>query len=96
MIVDHSTPLMRGGATMRDNGLPTCHACNSSKAAFTLDEFRFWRALRGLNLRFRFACDPAERARDWLCCYSSSFMRTLFLHNYPAARRAFRRGNGRS
>jgi 5-methylcytosine-specific restriction endonuclease McrA len=38
--IDHVVPLSRGGEHCRDNVVPACGHCNSSKGAKTLTEWR--------------------------------------------------------
>jgi len=39
-VVDHVTPLSRGGHSLRDNLVASCVQCNSSKGDRRLDEWR--------------------------------------------------------
>lgn len=51
MEADHVVPLSRGGSDALSNLLPACKPCNGSKSARSLDEWRQWRADRGLPMR---------------------------------------------
>lgn len=44
--LDHVIPKSRGGKNNITNYLPSCASCNSSKATKTLDEFRFYSAIK--------------------------------------------------
>lgn len=49
--VDHLTPVRRGGSGSIGNITIACMPCNRAKLGKTLDEFRVWRAERGLSVR---------------------------------------------
>lgn len=44
LMIDHITPRSKGGKNNMDNLLPCCRACNSSKGAKTLEEFRLFKS----------------------------------------------------
>lgn len=51
---------------------------------------RFVRGLRVGDLSFSFPQDAIPQAqRDWLCCHSPSFEKSLIVHNMPGAEIAY-------
>lgn len=91
IVREHRTPVIRGGNGSAGNIAPSCGACNSEKASLTADEFRFIRGLRRSNLNFRFPGEPQSKiSRDWLCCHSKEFERSLGAHNVPGIEAGFR------
>lgn len=91
MVLEHKNPVIRGGGNERANITCSCRSCNATKASFTLDEFRFLRALRSGTLDFKFSGEePAALKRDWLLCHTPSFERDLVVHNRPSAEAGYR------
>ncbi len=43
---DHIIPRCKGGSGAKDNLVPACHRCNSSKGPLTLEGYRTVRALK--------------------------------------------------
>jgi len=50
-------------------------------------------AKTGGNPSQPFPGEEAAPERDWLCCHSSTFERTIFLVNFPWADNAYARGH---
>lgn len=42
---DHNIPLSKGGEGTKENLIPLCKSCNSSKRQRTLEEFKVWKGL---------------------------------------------------
>lgn len=80
---EHKIPVSRGGTDDRSNFVPACVACNNDKGSFTIDEYRFIRALRAGDIDFVFPFEPPRaQKRDWLVCHSTGpFERALVVHN---------------
>jgi hypothetical protein len=86
MVIEHKTPLIRGGADDWDNAACACHKCNGTKGSLTADEFRLLMAFRHRDLDYRFyGEEPKASRRDWLLCHSSDHEETLVIHNMPSA-----------
>jgi hypothetical protein len=94
MVREHMVPLTRGGHAGPENCVCACTRCNGQKGAFTVDEYRLWRALRVRNLNFHFAGEAPAPPRDWIACHSQDFQRGLMIHNMPGAAEAFALSNG--
>jgi HNH endonuclease len=92
MVPDHLDPQCRGGSDDWDNLMPSCEACNSSKAALNWDEFRLIRGLRARDLNNPFAVFVACPQRDWIICHSPETERALFLASFPDSARFYARG----
>ena len=87
MGIDHKLPQRRGGTDDIENLTPCCSACNSQKSRATIDEFRLRIGLQGGVMPHRFACEETlVTERDFLVVVSPDLIRSLILHNYPAAR----------
>jgi hypothetical protein len=91
MVPDHAHPRSRGGTDEIDNLVPSCFHCNAAKGWLTLEEFRLVRALRAGNLSFAFPGEEPLPQRDWLCCHSKEYERTLVVANQPWAADAYSR-----
>ena len=97
MVVEHKTPLIRGGSDLLENVACACQDCNKRKGAFTVGEFRSLTALRRGDLNFRFFGEPTPAVkRDWLICHSADQERELHIHNVPSAAIAYGLRNGRA
>lgn len=92
MIIEHKTPVVRGGSDRLENCAPSCAACNAAKGALTVEEYRFVKGLRQGTLSFCFYGESPRPQRDWLCCHSREFESRLFGINMPTARVAYSRG----
>jgi|SRR6267154_1894355 len=92
MVIEHKTPIHRGGSDKSDNNVPACTLCNSGKGPMTIDEYRFVRGLRVGDMSFVFFGERQGFKRDWLCCHSRSFERAILVRNHPKAGVAYSRG----
>lgn len=91
-VIEHKTARTRGGHDHVDNMVASCSTCNTAKGSLSAAEFRLLHGLRAGNLSFAFALEPKRPARDWLCCHSKAFERSLFVQNAPDAANAYSRG----
>jgi hypothetical protein len=90
MVLEHKTPIIRGGANTNENITCACSDCNSRKGTFTVQEFRFLMGLRSGDLNFQFACEmPDMIRRKWLICHSADHERDIVIHNIPSAAEAY-------
>lgn len=67
MIVEHMTPLTRGGGDVADNRTAACRRCNSRKHTRTVDEFRVFLMLVDARAPTPFPGEEKRSpGRDWL------------------------------
>lgn len=61
--IDHVLPLVRGGTNFEGNLVPCCKSCNSSKAGWTVIEWRTGRRLSAMTAPLRWKVAPAKTPR---------------------------------